>query len=187
MDKTLNEVYSMLEDGLDENMVSVKISDVNYVNNKESNLIILLKNGDTKEYVDRIIEQRKNLPLFVDRSPRDMKTATNAIEALKKCKTEEEIVKKLKTLLKYSVDDTFPYRFVSDIIKSLDIYKDNIEGFEYKNEDLTDEILRKIIISETIKSLDNYTIIYPKIKLLMNMIGKESDEVSAEFNLSFTI
>ena len=183
---TRKELYNML-DTLPDSYCEAHLSDVEMKNNPGKDMVIIVKKGDTREYVDKIISERINLPAFVDRAPRDVTSVQNALKALGKAKTENDIVKKLKVLLKYSMDNTFPYRNIVDIIKSLECYD---KDWKYTSEtELNDENLRKIVISESIKSLEEHTVIHPKIKLLINMIGKteEVEEVSDGFSINTII
>lgn len=168
----------------------INITDKQYINNNGENIAIEVRPEDTKEYLERIILERSNLPEFVDRSSREQTTIGNAIKALEKCSDYGTIIKKLKTLTKYSGDKDFPYRTVAEILKNLSFY----EEYHYQEETImTDDILSKLIVTQTIESLENHSIIHPKLKLLMNLIGKldsidgeVENSDSGNFNLSYT-
>lgn len=169
----------------------VNVLDVNYINNESENVMIEVFPGDSKEYLENIIlERRKNLPEFVDRASREITTMNNAIAALEKAKDYSTIIKKLKTLTKYSADRSFPYRSVANILKNLEFY----EEYHPAEEDImNDELLSKFVVTQTIESLEKHGMIHPKLKLLMNLIGKldsvDDGPVNSEgddFNLTFT-
>ena len=184
-----NLTYSELLETDFEESEWVNITDKQYINNKE-NIAIEVRPNDSKEYLKKIVLERSQLPVFVARTSREQTTISNAIKALEKCSDYATVIKKLKTLTKYSGDKDFPYRTVAEVLKNLSFYED----FHYKEETvMTDEILSKLIVTQTIESLENYSIIHPKLKLLMNLIGK-LDSIDGEvensdngdFNLSYT-
>lgn len=152
----------------------VEINDVEYDNNHGEMVSIEVRKGDTKEYLKSIIEERKKIPEFVIRTSREQTTLNNAMKAIGKCTDYETVIKKLKTLTKYSGDKDFPYRSLSEILKNLSFY----EEFHYSEQGaITDDILSKLIVTQTINSLENYSIVHPKLKLLMNLVGKLDSEI----------
>lgn len=161
----------------------ITIDDVYYDNNPEINVSIILKDGDSFEYIREMIERRKKLPSFEERSPRDEKMKKNVIEAIVKLKDKESMYKKLKTLIKFSVDEDFHYRKVIDIFKS----KDFLSFVEFnKDKEMNEEYLKDLIISESINSLEQYSMIHPKIRLLINECSSLS-KTSDTFGLNFTL
>lgn len=162
----------------------ITIDDVYYDNNPEINVSIILKDGDSFEYIREMISRRKKLPSFEERSPRDIKMKKNVIEAIVKIKDKESMYKKLKTLIKFSADEDFHYRKVIDIFKSKDFL--NFVEFD-KEKEMNEKYLKDLIITESINSLEEYSMIHPKIRLLINecaSLSKKSDIFGLNFTLS---
>ena len=153
----------------------VCLTDVKYEHFDE-NVKIFIKNGDTYEYIRKMIEYRRTMPelIVVDIPSRDDSAITNCYKALTKLKGEEinkEIIKKIKsTIIKYSVADGFDWRMFADILEEKAVLNSIDEHFT----ELNDDLLENIIISQTIYSLREYGYVHPKIKLLINSLNKES-------------
>lgn len=159
--------------------VEVIIDDLEYLNNPNKKVKVFLKDGDTFEYIRKIIENRRIMPVHVVKTPREDKAVSSAITALLKLKpnngcNNEEIIKKIKsTFIKLSVDDDFNYRHIADIIrnKSNDINID-LEAFEKEDFEVTSEYISSVVLNQTVYSLEEYSYIHPKIKLLIGQINK---------------
>ena len=161
---------------------TVEIKDVMYFNNSTEKVVIEVFPGDEKEYLESIVlERQRNLPEFISRVPREITTMNNAVIALEKAKDYGTIIKKLKTLTKYSADRDFKYRTVADILKNLEFYQ---EYHPSEEDEMNDDSLSKFIVTQTIESLEKHGMIHPKLKLLMNLVGKldslEEETVQSE-------
>lgn len=160
----------------DEEIHAVVFDDVFY-EGKDIPITFYLKNGDSLEYISSIRDNRKFLVHEI-RSNRDNGIKSSILENLKKIKTKEDLVKKIKsTLIKFSTDDDFNYRECAEIIKNKDFFN-KIENLEESIDlllpNLNDEILIDIILNQVVYSLEKYTMIHPKIKLILNELGKDS-------------
>lgn len=167
----------------------IVVDDKTYKNNPNDKIMIEVRPEDSEEYLREMVFQRSNLPEQVERSDRDKKSLENCIKAIEKVSDYETLIKKIKTLSKYSGDLDFPYRTVCEIIRNLDF----VEDFHYTSGmEINDSVLTKMIISQVLESLEYHSFIHPKIKLLINLIGKldsvegEVNENEGDFNLKFT-
>lgn len=168
--------YSISEGEIYEEVI---IDDVEYLNNPGKKVKIFLKNGDSFDSIRKIIENRRIMPTHVDKTPREVKAIPSTMTALYKLVAgrdgnNEVIVKKIKsTLLKLSVDDDFNYRLVADTLreKATDINVD-LEAFEKVGFEITPEYITNVVINQSIFSLEEYSYIHPKIKLLIALANK---------------
>lgn len=172
----------------EEGYVEVTIDDLEYLNNPNKKVKVFLKNGDSFSYIRKIIENRRIMPMHIVKSAREDKAVSSAITALLKLKpnnecNNEEIIKKIKsTFIKLSVDDGFNYRYIADIIrdKANDINID-LEAFEKDDFEITPNYISSVVLNQTIFSLEEYSYIHPKIKLLIGQISKSP--LSLEFEI----
>lgn len=160
----------------DEEIHEITFDDIFYEGTNNP-ITFYVKNGDTLEYISSIINNRKFLVQEI-RSSRDNGIKSSILENLKKIKTKEDLVKKIKsTLIKFSTDDDFNYRECAEIIKNKDFFN-KIENLEENIDlllpNLNDEILIDVILNQVVFSLEKYTMIHPKIKLILNELGKDS-------------
>ena len=145
-------------------------------------VFIQVKEGVTEEELKEEIKKRKKRtsPMSDDfRTSRDINMRQNLFNRLKKAKNEEDILKIVNTSIKFSEDDMFEYKRFSDLLKEKG-YKPIKKPKDITN---TDE-LTKFIIGQVIYSIDNYSAIHPKIKLVISDINKmrkaESEEKTTE-------
>lgn len=150
-----------------ENTVVI-IEDVTFNDDETKDVSIVVSPNHSVEDINNLVEVRKTLSTKTVRSDREKKSLDNAIGSLAKITDYEGLIKKLKTLMKFSSDIDFPYLDVAKKISEMPFYED----YHYAGETLTDETLQKLIVSQTVYSLEHYGIIHPKIKLLINLIGK---------------
>lgn len=167
----LEEIEKKIEEKVISSDVGITLDDVFYDDDKDKKVEILISPNHTFEDVKNIANVRKTLSTKTVRSSREITTRDNAISALDKVKDYDALIKKLKTLIKFSSDIDFPYLMVVEKIKNMPFY----EEYHYESEQMTDEILQKVIVTQTVTSLEHYSIIHPKIKLLINLIGKLND------------
>lgn len=159
---------------------NAEVEDVEYDNNPGEKVTVVLKNGDDFSYVREMIEKRKQLPLLSEQTPRDIKAIDNCFVAINKLKPEkgninEDIIKKIKSsIVKYSGYKGFDYRTAADLIESkavnLDIDYSLMDSVDFE---MNDDYLSSLIILETIKSLREYSLVHPKIKLLIAKLGED--------------
>ena len=174
----------------EEKYQEVTISDVEYANNPGKKVKIFLKDGDSFESIRKIIEHRRIMPEHVEKTARETKAVSSAMTALYKLVAgrdgnNDAIIKKIKsTLLKLSVDDDFNYRLVADTLrdKATDINVD-LEAFEKVGFEITPEYINSVVINQTIYSLEEYSYIHPKIKLLIALANKTTTVGELEFEI----
>ncbi len=164
---------------------TIVVEDVCYNDDTDKNVIAVVDPSHTTDDILHIIEVRKTLSTKTVRSDREKKSLSNAIASLDKISNYEGLVKKIKTLMKFSSDIDFPYLEVAEKIKNMDFYED----YHFSGETLNDELLQKLITSQVVYSLEHYSIIHPKIKLLVNLIGKldNIDTSSEDGSMEFTL
>lgn len=183
------DTISILEKEISETSIAddtlLIVEDVCYNDDSSKEVAFNVSKEHSKEDIENILMVRKTLSTKIERSDREVKALNNAIASLSKISDYSELIKKLKTIMKYSSDIDFPYLEVAKKLEELPFY----EEYHYEGETLNDETLQKLIVTQAIYSLNHYSIIHPKVKLLINLIGKldnidgQPEDGSLEFKI----
>lgn len=147
------------EDGF----VFVKVANEHVIEVTKNDSIEVVKNEIKKKSLYKAVKDS-------ERTPRDIKARQNLIKRLQKTNdiTEvTEVVKIIKGLIKFSMDEMFPARAIAKLLTEKGFSKD-YRVSDFKNP----ENLKLLIIGQTIESLFKAGVIHPKIKLLINEVEK---------------
>lgn len=152
-------------------------SDEHYDNYSATKISIQARTNDTKDYLAKMIERRKQVVSIeqdIVLDPKSEKAVNNCYTAINKMSgnCNDDLVKKIKsTIIKYSVYDKFPYRDFADLLESKATFSMNYEVEDIPNLGFTPETIQEIIIQQTIFSLREYTYVHPKVKLIINQLN----------------
>ena len=130
--------------------------------------VIEVTKNDSIEVVENEIKKKSLYKAVKDseRTPRDIKARQNLIKRLQKT-NDITVVKIIKGLIKFSMDEMFPARAIAKLLTEKGFSKD-YRVSDFKNP----ENLKLLIIGQTIESLNKAGVIHPIIKLLVNEVEK---------------